>query len=133
MHTTNLKCSGFDIHVVFSTSQTPKALSLYQACLSFLTEHNIAFHNHKVFHKPVGPWPLPMWQVILPTTPKIYEDLGRCISWFMMNREVFSVMIHPNTEQVGNKGGEYADHSQHHLWLGTPISLNMEIFDHRPS
>ena len=128
MHTTPLIPTGFDIHVVFSTDQTERALTLYQNFLSFLTKHKISFHNQKVFHQPVGPWPLPMWQVILSTNPKIHEELGRCISWFMLNRDGFSVMIHPNTEQVENKGGAYEDHSQHHLWLGTPITLNMAIF-----
>lgn len=126
----NFVTSGFDIHVVFTTAQTDRALALHQACLDFLTQHGITFRNPKVFHKPVGPWPLPMWQVILPPDPHIYEHLGKCITWFMLNREDFSVMIHPNTEKKDGLGGAYADHSQHHLWLGTPLVLNMNIFTH---
>ena len=120
---------GYDLHVVFSDSQHQAAHALFEACLGFLDQSEISYHKHRFFSKPVGPWPTPMWQIILPHSDQVHSNLGLCIAWFMLNRGEFSVMIHPNTHQEQGRGGEYEDHSQNHLWLGSPLKLKMEIFE----
>lgn len=119
---------GYDIHVVFTKNQQKDAEHLFVACLYFLDEHEIAYHNQRLFSDPIGPWPTGMWQLELPSSAEVYHDLGMCISWLMINRGVFSVMIHPNTKKEGERGGPIEDHGQNHLWLGRPIELNMSIF-----
>ena len=119
---------GYDIHVVFSNEHEEEAQTLFDLCLTFLTENNISYQKHRIFSRPVGPWPTPMWQFILPSSDQVYHDLGLCIAWFMLNRGIFSVMIHPNTQQEDEHGGALEDHTQSHLWLGSPLELNVDIF-----
>jgi len=122
---------GYDVHLVFTKSQKKEAEHLFATCLSFLDEHGIKYQNHRVFSDPVGPWPTGMWQLELPSSSRVYHDLGMCISWLMLNREGFSVMIHPNTQKENEKGGALEDHGQNHLWLGKPVELKMSIFSGR--
>ena len=119
---------SYDLHVVFSESQIEEAQFFFQRFLSFLEEHQIEYQKHRFFTEPVGPWPTPMWQCILPSSDTLHQSLGLCTAWFMLNRGPFSVMIHPNTRQEGAYGGVYEDHSQNHLWLGDPLELKLELF-----
>ena len=119
---------GYDIHLVFRENQRGEAERLFRSCLYFLDDHGIEYRNHRVFPEPVGPWPTGMWQFELPSSSHSFYDLGMCISWFMLNRKGFSVMIHPNTNTEDGKGGALEDHEQNHLWLGAPIELHLSIF-----
>ena len=119
---------GFDLHVIFQASELQEATKLFDAFLLFVQEKNIPHIRPKIFQKPVGPWPLPMWQVILPHHDGIYENLGRCTAWFMLNRSGFSVMIHPNSREEDGIGGELEDHTKNMIWLGEPAVLKTEIF-----
>ena len=120
---------GYDVHVVFSDSEREAAQTLFERCHTFLEANKISYERDRFFSKPVGPWPIPMWQFVLPNSTHIHRDLGLCIAWFMLNRGEFSVMIHPNTDRKDGVGGAYEDHSQNHLWFGSPIALNMSIFE----
>ena len=119
---------GYDIHLVFRENQREEAKHLFTACLDFLNDHGIEYQNHRIFPEPVGPWPTGMWQFELPSSSRSFHNLGMCISWLMLNRKGFSVMIHPNTKTEEGKGGAREDHEQNHLWLGTPIELHLSIF-----
>ena len=127
-HPKNSIPKGYDIHVVFQDNQREEARLLFDSCIEFLINDDITFQNHKVFSSPVGPWPTPMWQFVLPSSPQVHHDLGLCISWFMLNRGELSVMIHPNSRKENELGGAYEDHVQNHLWLGQSMSLKIEIF-----
>ena len=120
--------NGYDIHTVFEPEQKEAALALYHLFLDFLSKQNIPYQHNKVFDVPVGPWPTPMWQVILPSGKRSHLDLGPCIAWLMLNRGAFSVMIHPNTKQENGLGGGYEDHSQNMFWMGAPQTLKLHIF-----
>ena len=120
--------NGYDIHVVFASEQSEKATDLFTAFMDFVLAKKIAQHRSKVFLKPVGPWPTPMWQVLLPQSERVHHDLGLCLGWLMLNRGEFSVMIHPNTRKENGFGGDYEDHHQNMLWLGPSMSLKLDIF-----
>lgn len=120
---------GYDVHLVFTHGQHEEAKVLFTTCLEFLDENGVEYKNHRMFLQPVGPWPTEMWQFELPNSVHVHRDLGLCISWFMLNRGGFSVMVHPNTKEEGGKGGSLEDHGQNHLWLGTPVKLLMSIFE----
>ena len=121
--------NGYDIHVTFTKEQREAALLLYDPFLNYLKKNRIEYRNHKIFDSPVGPWTTPMWQVILSQSKCVHQDLGKCISWFMLNRGELSVMVHPNTKEKNGLGGGYEDHSQNMLWLGEPRTLKLHIFD----
>jgi aromatic ring-cleaving dioxygenase len=120
---------GYDIHLVFQEAQKIDAQRLFSDFMDFLIQNKIPHKKSKIFDNPVGPWPCPMWQTILPQSDRIYTDLGHCVSWLMLNRRNFSVMIHPNTRKENDLGGSYEDHIINMLWLGPPLSLNIKNHD----
>jgi DOPA 4,5-dioxygenase len=67
----------------------------------------------RVHDRPVGPHPLPMYQVAFETAA--FEKL---VPWLMLNRRGLSVVVHPNTDRVRD------DHLVHALWLGTALPLD---------
>ena len=116
---------GYDIHVVFHKEQKEDAHLLFKDFCAFLSSIEIPHQRAKIFDTPVGPWPMPMWQTILPNSKSVYSDIGNCISWFMLNRGDFSVMIHPNTKEENGMGGSKEDHMQNMLWMGPSIPLKI--------
>ncbi len=80
-----------------------------------------------------------MWQLVIrPSgeTPEAFEifakDIGKSFIWLMINRDKFSVMIHPNTSTRTDNPSEFAneflDHSQYVTWLGKAYDLKISIF-----
>ena len=119
--------NGYDIHVVFQPAELDKASALFRSFTDYLSRHRIAVERALLFEEPVGPWPCPMWQVLLPQHQEMHAQLGLCISWLMLNRGSFSVMIHPNTRQDEQRGGPYEDHSANLLWLGEGLPLKLDM------
>jgi DOPA 4,5-dioxygenase len=116
---------GFDIHLVFNTDEAAAAAERFEQFVTFLDHSAIPHTRAMIFDAPVGPWPTPMWQVLLPQASSAATDLGHCIRWLMLNRGPFSVMIHPNTTKQGLRGGSIEDHSENMLWLGPPLVLRL--------
>ena len=121
--------NGYDIHVTFGKKQRKKAHLLYSQFIEYLQKKSIPYAKQKIFDAPVGPWSTPMWQVILPQSIRMHQDLGDCIAWFMLNRGELSVMIHPNTQKKNGRGGGYEDHAQNMLWMGKATPLRLCIFN----
>jgi DOPA 4,5-dioxygenase len=48
------------------------------------------------------------------------EDLGRFIEWITLNRDGLSVLVHAIT------GDNYFDHDYNAMWLGKPLTLDLE-------
>jgi DOPA 4,5-dioxygenase len=70
----------------------------------------------RVWDKPVGPHPIPMYQVVFST-----DQFATLVPFLMLERDGLSVLVHPET------GDDVADHSAHALWLGAPLPLDLEI------
>jgi len=65
---------------------------------------------------PVGPHPMPMYQVAF-EPPLLAEFTG----FLALNRAGLTVLLHPET------GRQKADHSDHALWLGAILPLNLRV------
>ena len=65
--------------------------------------------------QPVGPHPQAMYQVAF--SP---ERFAAIVPWLMLNREGLDVLVHPLT------GDSVVDHTDHALWLGKRLKLNIE-------
>ena len=118
---------GYDIHLIFDLNELAKATALFEAFVEFVESAQIAHHRPKIFPLPVGPWPTPMWQVLLPRGENSDRDLGRCVSWLMLNHGHFSVMVHPNTRADDERGGAIEDHSENMFWIGSPRQLLLNV------
>ena len=130
-----LLSQGIDVHCLFDLEDIEKATIIYNEFLKYLSDCNVTSEHARIFERPVGPWPTPMWQLVIrpnKTFEKFEEKIGKVILWLMLNRDQFSVMIHPNTSK--NKidefefGGDLLDHTQYVLWLGKQHSLKIDIF-----
>ena len=63
---------------------------------------------------PVGPHPQAMYQVAFSA-----DEFARVVPWLMLNHRGLSVFIHPCT------GSDVPDHSEHALWLGDKLDLDL--------
>ena len=130
---------GIDIHCLFEIEDIETATKVYNAFLGHLNANNISIEHQRVFDKPVGPWPTPMWQLVIRPSGESKEDfeifaqaMGKSFIWLMLNRGNFSVMIHPNTSTRTGKQSEFSndliDHTQYVAWLGKAHDLKLSIF-----
>ena len=105
--------SDYHAHVYFQPHQQPAAQRLRQ---SLDTRFDVRLGRWQKL--PYGPHPRPMYQVAF--TP---ERLGQILPWLMLNRSGLDILVHPET------GDEILDHTDHALWLGQQLPLNMAFFD----
>jgi len=66
--------------------------------------------------EPVGPHPCSMYQVAFAP-----DQMPRLLPWLALNHGALSVLIHPET------GNDVADHSDHALWLGRQLPLDIDF------
>ncbi len=66
--------------------------------------------------KPVGPHPIPMYQVAFAV-----DLFPRFVPWLMLNRLGLTVLVHPNTRRPRD------DHLSNALWLGAVLPLKGDI------
>jgi aromatic ring-cleaving dioxygenase len=66
--------------------------------------------------KPVGPHPVPMYQVAFAV-----DLFPRFVPWLMLNRMGLTVLVHPNTKRPRD------DHLSNALWLGAMLPLKGDI------
>lgn len=68
--------------------------------------------------EPVGPHPVPMYQVAFPA-----EKFAEIVPWLMLNRDGLTVLVHPET------GNDVEDHRDKPLWLGQKLELNIAFLE----
>ena len=72
----------------------------------------------RVWDEPIGPHPLPMYQVIYTSDKK-----GRIESFLQANRETMSILLH---ESIND---DLRDHTEGARWLGNELELKLSIFN----
>ena len=65
--------------------------------------------------KPIGPHPTWSCQLLFSKV-----QLTSMIIWLLENRRGLTVFIHPVT------GDDFLDHTDHAIWLGNQVELNLE-------
>ena len=68
--------------------------------------------------EPVGPHPLPMYQVAFPAA-----QFPAIVPWLMLNRDELTILVHPET------GDDVVDHRDNPLWLGEKLDLNIAFLE----
>lgn len=71
----------------------------------------------RVHQKTVGPHPRWSCQLTFDAA-----QFGQLIPWLEQERGELTVLVHPLT------GDDLQDHSQHAMWLGAPVALDLSIF-----
>jgi DOPA 4,5-dioxygenase len=49
------------------------------------------------------------------------SQFGKVVPWLIIHREELNILDHPET------GDDLADHTEHSLWLGEKLELNVEV------
>ncbi len=68
--------------------------------------------------KPIGPHPQSMYQVAFDP-----DQLAGIVPWLMLGRDGLTVLVHPNT------GDDVPDHSDHAIWLGPQLTLDLSVLN----
>ncbi len=105
------KITGFHAHVYFDTASREAAARVREGLGAMFDVRLGRWHD-----RPIGPHPQAMYQVAF--SP---EQFGQVVPWLMLNREGLDVLIHPET------GDDVKDHTEHSLWLGEKLELNLDF------
>ncbi|MEM7503609.1 MAG: DOPA 4,5-dioxygenase family protein [Pseudomonadota bacterium] len=100
---------SFHAHVYFDGSTSLEAVQLREEL-----RRRFDVTLGRLHRTPVGPHPKPMFQVRFDLAA-----FSPIVPWLMLNRSGLDVLVHPET------GDDLLDHTEHALWLGTPLSLNL--------
>jgi aromatic ring-cleaving dioxygenase len=102
---------GYHAHIYYDSNTKPKAAQLREVLLRKFKVEPGGFSD-----EPRGPHPISQFNVIFETSE--FQDI---VPWLMLNRDGLDVLVHPLTES------SYDDHSKNAMWLGTPVSLTLDI------
>ncbi|KAI0793872.1 DOPA-like domain-containing protein [Fomes fomentarius] len=115
--------NGFDFHIYYLPND-PQEAQYAKELHERIRREFPEFRIYKLFDRPVGPHPVPMFEVNV-FTP---HQVGTFFSWLAVNRGPLSVLIHPNTDDP------YRDHTESATWMGTQWPLNVRLLERfRPS
>lgn len=103
---------SYHAHIYFDEGTLEKARSICEQ-----VSEKFDLDMGRVHEKNVGPHPRWSCQLFIERA-----KFGRTIPWLMKNRDGLTVFIHPNT------GDDLKDHTDHALWMGEMLPLNLEIF-----
>lgn len=106
----------FHAHIYFDAETSAKAEEL-RTLIGASSFAPRLFHFGKLIHRPIGPHPLPMFEIDFAV-----EDFAEIAMFLMTNHGELSILIHPQT------GDDPLDHSLHALWIGKQLPLNFEAF-----
>jgi aromatic ring-cleaving dioxygenase len=102
---------GYHAHIYYDPNTKPKAAQLREVLIEKFKVEPGGFSD-----EPRGPHPISQFNVIFETSE--FRDI---VPWLMLNRDGLDVLVHPLTES------SYDDHSKNAMWLGTPVSLKLDI------
>ncbi|MEM7301955.1 MAG: DOPA 4,5-dioxygenase family protein [Pseudomonadota bacterium] len=105
--------TGYHAHVYFDAETVGKARALCEAASDALK-----VEMGRVHERNVGPHP--RWSCQLAFQA---QELGEVLPWLVLNRAGLTVFIHAET------GDDLKDHTEHDIWLGEMLPLDLSIFD----
>lgn len=106
-----IQITGFHAHVYFDTASRDAAARVREGLGARFNVRLGRWHE-----QPIGPHPIAMYQVAF--SP---DQFSQVVPWLMLNREGLDILIHPNT------GDDVQDHTEHSLWLGEKLQLNIQF------
>ncbi|NMG19419.1 DOPA 4,5-dioxygenase family protein [Brasilonema bromeliae] len=106
-----IEITGFHAHVYFDTASRDTAARVREGLGARFDVRLGRWHE-----QPISPHPKPMYQVAF--SP---DQFSQVVPWLMLNHEGLDILIHPST------GDDVQDHTEHSLWLGEKLELNIEF------
>ena len=111
------KITGYHAHVYFDEQTVSKARALCERA-----RDELRVEMGRVHERCVGPHP--KWSCQLAFSA---DRVGEVLPWLMEHRGELTVFLH------GESGDDWADHTQHVVWLGESVPLNLAFFERRAS
>lgn len=105
---------GYHAHVYYRNDDERAAA----AELRETVENNFKVAMGRWRDEPVGPHPLPMYQIAFST-----ETFNTFLPWLMLNRGDLTILIHPLS------GDDVADHRDFPMWMGEALDLNIAFLE----
>lgn len=102
---------GFHAHIYFDPASRDAAARVREGLGARFEVQLGRWHD-----KPIGPHPKAMYQVAF-----LPNQFAKVVPWLMLNHEGLDILIHPET------GDDVIDHTDHALWLGEKLELNIEF------
>ena len=112
--TISKQINGYHAHVYY-TDDISRAIA---GRIREYVEHKFTVVMGRWRDDPVGPHPLPMYQMAFDN-----NEFASLVPWLMLNHDSLSVLIHPNTNDM------VADHRYFAIWLGEKLDLNITFLD----
>lgn len=104
---------GYHAHVYYDAATKPDAERLRADIDARFDVALGRWHD-----KPVGPHPCWSYQVEFAA-----DQFAEIVPWLALNRRGLNILVHPET------GDDRADHSDHAMWLGESVTLDLSQFD----
>lgn len=102
--------NGWHAHVYFDTASSAEAQQVREEVQERFDVKMGRWHE-----RTIGPHPA--WSYQIAFTPDTFSAI---VPWLTLNRLGLSVLVHPET------GDDIPDHTDHAIWLGEKLSLNLE-------
>ncbi len=106
------KIRDFHAHVYFDATTTGQARKLCETA-----RDRFSLRMGRMHERPIGPHPCCSCQLAFKA-----EQFGEVIPWLALNRGQLVIFIHPET------GDDLKDHTQHAMWMGQMLELDLSIF-----
>ncbi len=110
MSTTPISITGYHAHIYYDANTRDVAAKVREGLGARFDVRLGRWHD-----KPIGPHPISMYQVAFAVA-----EFPRVVPWLMVHREGLDVLVHPET------GDDVIDHTDHAMWLGTKIELDID-------
>ncbi|MCG8418180.1 MAG: DOPA 4,5-dioxygenase family protein [Proteobacteria bacterium] len=101
--------AGYHAHIYFDEKTFDQARELCEQA-----RDRFGVSMGRMHRKPVGPHP--RWSCLIAFSP---DKFGAVVPWLATNRGGLAVLIHPET------GNDYKDHTDHAIWMGTMLPLDL--------
>lgn len=104
------RITGYHAHIYYGAETREVAARVREGLAAFEVRLG-RWHD-----RPIGPHPQAMYQVAF-----LPDQFAQVVPWLMLHREGLDVLVHPET------GDDVLDHTNHALWLGKKLDLNIEV------
>ncbi|HEY9699162.1 MAG TPA: DOPA 4,5-dioxygenase family protein [Trichocoleus sp.] len=101
---------GFHAHIYYQPESRTTAAQIREALGNQFVVQLGRWHD-----QPIGPHPQSMYQVAFAP-----DQFAQIVPWLMLNRSGLDILVHAET------GDDLADHTDHALWLGNKLALNLD-------
>ena len=103
--------SGYHAHIYYDEATRPTATEVREAIGARFDVKLGRWHD-----RPIGPHP--RWSYQVAFAPDHFPTL---VPWLSLNRQGLVVLVHPET------GDHVADHTDHAIWLGEKLELDIDV------